>query len=176
MEYPNAAYIATDFHCERSLSSWSDPFSLNNGWLSGLADLDTENDYVRERIAAYFTDLLSIGFSGFRMDAAKHIQPESIAAILAILKRNLGGGDLPDDFITYLEVLIGGEKDLLMCQDNDYNYGKSFEQKMKNAGLSDSDIYKVKIWSSAYPKEFPICGYWAIPSERLAAQNDCHDD
>jgi len=60
-------------------------------------------------------DLLSIGFSGFRMDAAKHIQPESIAAILANFKSLLGGGDLPEDFITYLEVLIGGEKDLLFC-------------------------------------------------------------
>jgi len=26
MEYPAAALIATDFHCERSLSSWTDPF------------------------------------------------------------------------------------------------------------------------------------------------------
>lgn len=72
-EFPSAAYNAMDFHCERGLSSWTDPFQLNNGWLSGLADLDTESDYVRERIAAYFTDLISIGFSGFRIDAAKHI-------------------------------------------------------------------------------------------------------
>jgi alpha-amylase len=70
---------------------------------------------VRERIAAYMTDLLSIGFSGFRMDAAKHIQPKSLAAIFAKLKNNLGGGEYPDDFMTYLEVIIGGEKDLLMC-------------------------------------------------------------
>ena len=34
----------------------------------------------------------------------------------------MGGGDLPDDFIAYLEIIIGGEKDLLMCSDNDYNY------------------------------------------------------
>lgn len=73
MEYPAAALISTDFHCERVLNSWSDPFQLNNGWLVGLADLDTESEYVRDRIAAYMTDLLSIGFSGFRMDAAKHI-------------------------------------------------------------------------------------------------------
>ena len=38
MEYPNAQYIATDFHCERALNSWTDPFLLNNGWLVGLAD------------------------------------------------------------------------------------------------------------------------------------------
>ena len=176
LEFPGVPYIATDFHCERSLSSWTDPFALNNGWLSGLADLDTESEYVRTRIAAYFTDLLSIGFSGFRMDAAKHIQPKSLAPIFAKLKSNLGGGDFPEDFITYLEVIIGGEKDLLMCQDNDYNYGVPFVNFMKQAGLSDSDINKVKIWSSDYPKEFPICGYWAIPSERLAIENDCHDD
>jgi len=149
---------------------------LNNGWLSGLADLDTESDYVRERIAAYMTDLLSVGFSGFRIDAAKHIYPESLAAILAKFKANLGGGDLPDDFITYLEVLLGGEKDLLMCNNGIYDFGQSFTDYMKAAGLSDNDIYKVKIWSSDYPKEFPICGWWVIPSERLAVENDCHDD
>jgi alpha-amylase len=109
LEFPNAQYIQTDFHCERSLNSWTDPFILNNGWLVGLSDLDTESDYVRDRIAAYFTDLLNVGFSGFRMDAAKHIQPESIAAIFKKFKDNMGGGDLPDDWMTYLEVIMGGE-------------------------------------------------------------------
>ena len=47
---------------------------------------------------------------------------------------------------------------------------------MKAAGLSDSDVEKIKIWSSDYPKEFPICGYWETPAERLAVENDCHDD
>lgn len=159
-EYPAAAYIATDFHCERALNSWTDPFILNNGWLVGLSDLDTESEYVRERIAAYMTDLLGIGFSGFRVDAAKHIYPESLSAIFKNLKDNMGGGDLPDDFITYLEVIMGGEMNLLMCDDGIYNFGKSFEDKMRDAGLSDSDIYKVKIWESAYPKEFPECGSW----------------
>lgn len=119
-EYPSATYQALDFHCERSLSSWNDPFQLNYGWLSGLADLDTESQYVQERIAAYLTDLISIGFSGFRIDAAKHIKPDSLASILGKLKENLGGEDLPEDFMTYLEVLIGGEAHLLECDYNDY--------------------------------------------------------
>jgi alpha-amylase len=176
MEYPAAAYIATDFHCERSLNSWTDPFILNNGWLVGLADLDTESDYVRDRIAAYMTDLLGIGFSGFRVDAAKHIYPESLSQIFKVFKDNMGGGDLPDDFIAYLEVIMGGEMQMLMCNDGEYNFGRSFEDKMRNAGLSDSDIYKIKIWESAYPKEFPECGSWQIASERFVAENDCHDD
>ena len=58
----------------------------------------------------------------------------------------MGGGDLPDDFISYLEVLVGGEKDLLMCNDGDYNFAASFAKKMKAGGLSDSDINKIKIW------------------------------
>lgn len=41
------------------------------------------------------------------------------------------GGALPSDFISYLEVLIGGEKDLLMCNDNYYSYGKNFENVMR---------------------------------------------
>jgi alpha-amylase len=125
LEYPSVPYIATDFHCERSLNSWTDPFQLNNGWLTGLTDLNTESEYVRERIAVYMTDLLSIGFSGFRIDAAKHMYPKSISAILAKFKKHLGGGDLPADFITWMEVLLGGEKDLLMCNPGDYNYGQS---------------------------------------------------
>jgi alpha-amylase len=45
-----------------------------------------------------------------------------------------------------------------------------------DAGLSQNDIAKIKIWSSDYPKEFPICGSWVVPAERLVVQNDCHDD
>jgi alpha-amylase len=82
------------------------------------------------------TDLLNIGFSGFRVDAAKHIYPKSLSAIFKKLKENMGGGELPDDFITYLEVIMGGEMQLLMCNDGIYNFGKSFENTMSNDGLS----------------------------------------
>ena len=177
LEFPAVPYDSLDFHCERSLSSWSDGFILNAGWLVGLTDLNTEREYVRQRIADYITTLLSIGFSGIRIDAAKHISPENISHILAKLKANLGGGDLPEDFIAYLEVLFGGEKDLLLCNSSqDYSYGIPFVNKMKAVGLSDSDIEKIKIWGNDYPKEFPICGYYIIPASRFAIGLDCHDD
>lgn len=175
LEFPGVPYGIEDFHCERSLNSWTDPFILNNGWLVGLTDLNTESDYVRQRIADYLTSLLSIGMSGFRIDAAKHISPENLSFIFKKLKDNLGG-QFPDDFITYLEVIIGGEKDLLICGNNSYSYGTNFEDLMLKAGLSQSDVDKIKIWSSDYPKEFPICGYWPIKSERYAIGLDCHDD
>jgi len=119
--------------------------------------------------------MIGIGFSGWRIDAAKHIKPESLAKIFRKFKDRMGG-QIPDDWMTYLEVLIGGEAGLLMCNEGSYNYARSFEGMMRNEGLSDDDIFKVKIWSSDYPKEHPVCGYWVIQSERFAIENDCHDD
>ncbi len=177
LEFPAVPYTASDFHCERALNSWSDGNLLNYGWLTGLTDLNSEKEYVRQRIADYLTSLLSMGISGIRIDAAKHISPENLAQIFKRFKDNLGGGDLPSDFTTYLEVLFGGEKDLLLCGGGFYSYGKPFSEKMKNAGLSDSDIYKIKIWGSDYPKEFPICGNWdQVSPQRHAIGLDCHDD
>lgn len=176
LEFPSVPYTASDFHCERALNSWTDGKILNFGWLTGLTDLNSEKNYVRQRIADYLTELLSIGISGLRIDAAKHISPTNLASIFKILKENLGGGELPDDFTAYLEVLFGGEKDLLMCGGGDYSYGEPFVNKLRAVGLSEDDIVKIKIWGSDYPKEFPICGYWEISPERHAIGLDCHDD
>ena len=143
-EFPAAAYGPLDFHCERVLNSWNDPLDLNAGWLTGLVDLNTELDHVQERIAAYLTDLLSIGISGFRMDAAKHMKPDDLVSIFSKLKRNMGGA-LPDDFITWWEILLGGESDLLMCNaGSGYNYGGYLVQNddadQQNPGSSSRDM------------------------------------
>lgn len=174
LEYPAVPYGPSDFHCERVLGDWGSGFSLNYGWLVGLTDLNTGKDYVRERIADFFVDLLGIGFSGFRIDAAKHIKPDDLAAIFGKLKRKMGGS-LPADFISWLEVIIGGERDLIACQHNSYNYYSYLDEVLSKNGLSRQDIEKVKIWSSDYPKEFPICGRWILPPSRFVIQNDDHD-
>ena len=175
LEFPSVPYFASDFHCDRACNAWTNPFILNYGWLSGLTDLNTEKEYVQQRIADYLTELLSIGVSGVRIDAAKHIYPSSLASIFKKLKDNLGG-EYPEDFTAYLEVLFGNEKELLLCGGGDYSYGQPFVDKMKAEGLSDDDIDKIKIWGSDYPKEFPICGYWEITPKRHAIGLDCHDD
>ena len=173
-EFPAAAYGPLDFHCEQPLSSWSDPENLNAGWLSGLVDLNTERDYVQERIAAYMSDLIGLGFSGFRVDAAKHVQPDDLVSIFSKFKRNMGGS-LPEDFISWLEVLLGGESDMLMCDpDSGYNYGSYFEDALLDAGFSKEDVDKIKIWNSGYPKE-PDAGACTISKVRNAIQNDDHD-
>lgn len=174
LEYPAVPYGPLDFHCEAPISSWTDGEVITKGWLVGLADLNTETDYVQDRIATYFVDLLSIGFSGFRVDSAKHIGPTSLAQIFGRMQKKLGGS-LPGDFVTWLEILMGGEKELLACSGGEWSWYTNFNTQLSAAGISDSDINKIKIWSSDYPKEFPICGSWVIPSTRFAIQNDDHD-
>ncbi|CAE6489939.1 unnamed protein product [Rhizoctonia solani] len=53
--------------------------------LDNLAVLATETEYVRDRLAAYANDLLSLGVVGLRLEAAKHIATADIANILGRL-------------------------------------------------------------------------------------------
>lgn len=50
--------------------------------LERLADLSTERDDVRSTIANYLASLFALGVDGLRIDAAKHLAPEDLHAIL----------------------------------------------------------------------------------------------
>ncbi|NJL21908.1 MAG: hypothetical protein HC895_15640 [Leptolyngbyaceae cyanobacterium SM1_3_5] len=71
--------------------------------LVSLPDLDTGSEYVRDRLAAYLRDLVSLGVRGFRIDAAKHIHTNDLAAILDPLHASVE----PDPYI-YQEVIDPG--------------------------------------------------------------------
>jgi len=172
LEFAGVPYGPADFHCDKSLNSWTDPNILNTGWLVGLADLDTSKDYVRQRIADFFVDMLSIGFSGFRIDAAKHIHPKDIAAIIAKFKTGMGG-KIPDDWITWLEVLTGGEAWLLV-RDSEYSYTSGLTRELQAVGINNADVDKVKIWWSGYPNE-PHNDAGTLSNTRKVIQNDDHD-
>ncbi|KAG6916977.1 hypothetical protein DXG01_004406 [Tephrocybe rancida] len=53
--------------------------------LDNLADLATETEYVRGRLAQYVNDLISLGVDGLRLDAAKHMATGDISNILGRL-------------------------------------------------------------------------------------------
>jgi alpha-amylase len=83
-------YDRADFHdCDRSpdddIDGYTEPFVIQHCELENLADLATETPHVRATIGAYLADLLSLGVTGFRIDAAKHIDPDDLAAITAEL-------------------------------------------------------------------------------------------
>ena len=162
-----------DFHCQKAIIDYADFDNVIYGWLDNLADLNTDSDYVRQRIADYLTDLYSIGLSGFRLDAAKHMKPVDIANILAKFKHNIGG-QLPEDFFTWLEILSGNEADVLFAEDGEYSYAGGMDKTLKSLGFTDDDLVKVKIWWSSYPKNYTIDNGHVDP-RRKVIQNDDHD-
>ncbi|KDN35965.1 hypothetical protein RSAG8_11176, partial [Rhizoctonia solani AG-8 WAC10335] len=87
--YPGI-YQTQDFH-HCGLQSGDDIVNYGNRLevqtceLVNLADLATDTEYVRGRLAAYANDLLSLGVVGLRLDAAKHIPAGDIANILGRL-------------------------------------------------------------------------------------------
>ncbi|MFJ1541514.1 alpha-amylase family protein [Micromonospora chalcea] len=90
--YPGT-YSAQDFHyCGRNgnndIANYNDRYEVQNCELVNLADLKTESEYVRGRLAAYLNDLLSLGVDGFRLDGSKHMPAADIAAIKAKLNRS----------------------------------------------------------------------------------------
>ncbi len=73
--------------CRAVVSDYRDRANVQNCELVGLADLDTGEERVRARIAAYLEDLLGLGVDGFRIDAAKHIPAADLAAVKSRLSR-----------------------------------------------------------------------------------------
>lgn len=109
-EYPGL-YGEDDFHhCGLALnddiSSYQDAAQVQTCELVNLADLATGTPHVQETIGAYLADLAELGVDGLRIDAAKHMAPEDIAAIVegsswsAYLGMGEGSSYAPDGEIT----------------------------------------------------------------------------
>lgn len=99
--YPGI-YTEDDFHyCgtpDDDIWNYRDAFEVHNCELVNLADLATGTDHVRETVSAYLEDLVSLGVTGLRIDAAKHMPAEDVEAIVS---------GLPDDVAILQEVIRG---------------------------------------------------------------------
>jgi alpha-amylase len=104
-------YDANDFHqptCQIVQSDYTDSADhVRRCELDGLADLDTGADRVRSAIAGYLIALVEIGVRGFRIDAAKHISPDDLDAILG--KVADGTRDRPPPYSFFEVIDPGGE-------------------------------------------------------------------
>lgn len=67
--------------CREDISDYTDRDNVQNCRLSSLQDLATGSEEVQDTLAAYMNDLLDMGVEGFRIDAAKHMPAEDLAAI-----------------------------------------------------------------------------------------------
>ena len=162
IEFPSVPYFMNHFHCKKDIS-----ISLTDGWVDDYIDLYTQDEYVRQRIADYFTDLISIGFSGICINFAKYVELEDYSSIFYKLKTNLGGADFPNDLIIYLELEFDTTS---LCN----NFGTEFINQ--DNGLSENDKNKIKIWANNYPSNFPYCSITEINLERYVLGTDYRED
>jgi len=101
-------YQAQDFHycgleTGNQIVNYTNRLEVQTCQLDNLADLATDTEYVRSRLAKYANDLLSLGVDGFRLDASKNIAASDLANITSRLSSS-------NIYITQ-EVIYGGVVD-----------------------------------------------------------------
>jgi alpha-amylase len=102
---PNPAFSSV--LCDHSIGDFYNAVEVQTCELGGLADLRTEEPSVQDKLASYMADLYGLGVRGYRLDAAKHIDPTQLAAILALLRTKIPAGA---DFFVDQEVTdMGGD-------------------------------------------------------------------
>ncbi|QRV78353.1 alpha-amylase [Ceratobasidium sp. AG-Ba] len=89
--YPGIYQVQDFHHCglqqEDDIVNYSDRREVQTCELVNLADLATDTEYVQSRLAAYANDLISLGVTGLRLDASKHIASADISNILSRLTK-----------------------------------------------------------------------------------------
>jgi alpha-amylase len=105
--YPGL-YSAADFHPACGINDWGSAAQVQECELVGLSDLNTSSSSVQQRIVTYMADLVQLGVRGFRIDAAKHIQPVELDSIIAKLGRAADALPAPRPYV-FLEIIdMGG--------------------------------------------------------------------
>ena len=80
--YPGL-YSQSDFRAPCQVNDYQSASNVQDCELLGLAELRTDMPAVQQKIADYLSALVRLGVAGFRIDAAKHIQPVELNQILA---------------------------------------------------------------------------------------------
>ncbi|XP_069498854.1 pancreatic alpha-amylase-like [Ambystoma mexicanum] len=140
--------------------------------LVSLLDLALEKDYVRGKIADFLNNLISIGVAGFRLDAAKHMWPGDIKAILNRLQ-NLNTqwfrtGTKP--FIFQEVIDLGGEG----ISTSEY-FGNGRVTEFKYGAKLGNVIRKWNGEKMCYLKNWGE-GWGFMPSDRALVFVDNHDN
>lgn len=102
--YAAVPYGPADFHTPCAVTNYRDQANVQQCELVGLADLRTEQEAVRARIADYLTALHALGVAGYRIDAAKHMHARDIDAVLARVHAAAEAAGRPRPYV-FLEVI-----------------------------------------------------------------------
>ncbi|MCW7541842.1 alpha-amylase family protein [Aquabacterium sp. A7-Y] len=137
-------YGANDFHSPVcTVSNYQDAWNVQNCELSGLQDLHTGSSYVRGKISDYLVEMVRLGVKGFRVDAAKHIHPVDLAAIIDTVNSR-AGADKPYWFLEVIgapgEAVQPSQYDGLngnQVNITEFGYGPQIHGKFKGGRLAD---------------------------------------
>lgn len=163
-EYQNSdfspLYKSSDFHsglektdpnyCSNDISNWNDFIERTNCQFPGLPDLATEKPSVRQKIADYLNDQLSLGVSGFRIDAAKHMPPADLSAIKSLLIRDAyivqevaGSNTVAKEYLATGDVWAWDQQQYAIDMFSSAGYahlGKTFDRDSRSYELGDQAL------------------------------------
>ncbi|MEJ2217795.1 MAG: alpha-amylase family protein [Gemmatimonadota bacterium] len=105
-DYPGL-YAPDDFHPPCTVDDYQSAANVQDCELLGLADLNTGLASVRHKIAGYLIALAHLGVAGFRIDAAKHIQPVELDSVLFVVDSTLTSEGRPLPYY-FAEVIDNG--------------------------------------------------------------------
>ena len=155
--YGEVPYNSSDFHsypanCPNSdmaIDDWNSQTQVQECDLEDLADLDTESDDVRAKIAGYLNTLIGDGVDGFRVDSAKHINQADMANIESRLNNTLWGRRP----YVLQEVALGGSGNLAPAafESNGSVIGFDYANAMK--GQFQGNIANLKTFGSSWGLE-----------------------
>ncbi len=96
------------WHEHRGVSDWNNRWEVTQLGI-GLADLNTSNHELQDKIIAFLNDAVDCGADGFRFDAAKHIElPDDSGCGSDFWPRVLGSVNNNENLFIYGEILQGG--------------------------------------------------------------------
>jgi alpha-amylase len=165
-EYPNL-YGPENFNdCRQQITDYGDAENVTQCELVGLADLDTSSATVQRTLVDYMGELVEMGVTGFRIDAAKHIRSAELGEILAQLRDRY-----PDiELYIYQEVIDPGTE-AIRKQDYydsgnviDFKYGRFIGEAF--LGLEGQTLANLQTLGE---------GWGLAPSEQAVIFIDNHD-
>ena len=173
--YPGT-WSAADFHPACAVANYSDAANVQDCELVGLADLNTGSAAVRQRLADYLVSLARLGVAGFRVDAAKHIQPVELDGVVTLVNQALAAEGRPLPYY-FLEVIdYGGEA---------VGTGDYLGVGYASGGASDVTEFKVRGVGDKFAntgaqrvadlKTFSPANWGVLPSDKAVVFLENHD-
>ncbi|MEQ1689762.1 MAG: alpha-amylase family protein [Gemmatimonas sp.] len=173
--YPGV-YSGADFRAPCSISNYQSAENVQDCELLGLADLRTNVTTVQQKIAEYLIDLARIGVAGFRIDAAKHMQPVELDAIVGIVNRTLTAEGKPAPWF-FGEVIDYGGEAVRVADYYGVGYssgGASDITEFKYRGISDKFL-RTGSQKLADLSQFSAASWGLMPSDKAVVFVENHD-